>query len=178
MKIRNANFGKSGQVKIQQMAFMLLAVTLFFVLAGLFVLMVVYNNIKSSATDQEEENTQMLVTRLANSPEFSCQNAYENTGTNCVDLDKLMILKTNMTKYRNYWGDIANIEVRIIYPAGSTVLCTLQNYPNCNSIRLFSSDANGTYKTNFVSACRKEVENGNTFDKCEIAKLMVSYNDK
>jgi uncharacterized protein (UPF0333 family) len=55
MKIRNANFGKSGQVKIQQMAFMLLAVTLFFVLAGLFVLMVVYNNIKSSATDQEKK---------------------------------------------------------------------------------------------------------------------------
>ena len=178
MQIRNASFGKKGQLKIQEMAFMLLAVTVFFALAGMFFLVIWYNNLKSSATDQEAENTEMLVTRLANSPEFSCQNAFDNTGTNCIDLDKVMVLNQNISKYKDYWGDISNMEIRIVYPKESTILCTLQNYPNCNTIRIYNAYVNGTYKTNFVSACRKETENDNTYDKCEVAQLMVAYNSK
>jgi len=178
MRIQIVSFGNRGQIKIQQMAFMLLAVTLFFVLAGMFFIVIIYGNLKNIATDQEEENTLLLVTRLANSPEFSCQNSFDNVGTNCVDLDKIMVLKQNMSKYIRYWGDISSIEVRRIYPKESTIDCTLQNYPNCNSVRLYTSQVNGTYKTNFVSACRKEIENGETYDKCELARLMVAYNEK
>jgi hypothetical protein len=178
MQIQIVGFGKKGQLKIQQTAFMLLAVTLFFMLAGMFFLVIQYNNLKSTATDQEEENTQMLVTRLANSPEFSCQNSFDNAGTNCIDLDKVIVLNQNISKYKGYWGDISNIEIRKVFPKENTVLCTLQNYPNCNSIRIYNEYVNGTYKTNFVSICRKEIDNDKTYDKCELAQLMVAYNEK
>ena len=40
---------KRSQLKIQQMAFMLMAVTLFFILVGMFVLTIYLSNLKNSA---------------------------------------------------------------------------------------------------------------------------------
>ena len=59
---------KSGQLKIQQMAFVLMAVTLFFVLVGMFVLVVRFSGLEESATALEEKNAMLLVAKLANSP--------------------------------------------------------------------------------------------------------------
>ncbi len=162
-----ADSGK-GQMKIQQMAFMLLAVTLFFVLAGMFFLIMQVSNIKGSATTQESKNAELLVTRLANTPEFSCHNAFDNVGSNCIDLDKFIALKSSSDKYVKYWGkNIESIEVRIIYPVmENEVLCTTSNYPNCNTIRLYNSNMNGTYHATYVAACRKETREGESYDKC------------
>lgn len=177
MQIGIVDSGK-GQMKIQQMAFMLLAVTLFFVLAGMFFLMTQMSNFKKLATEQEARNTENLVISLSNSPEFSCQNAFDNSGTSCIDLDKVMALKGNIEKYGRYWGkNIENIEIRKIYPVENTVLCTTQNYPNCNTLRLYNSEVNGTYYTNYVAICRKASEEGNIYDRCELAHLMISYSD-
>ena len=85
-----------GQLKIQQMAFMLLAVTLFFVLVGLFVLVFILGGISESAESDCERNALMLVTKLANSPEFFCGDAFGNRMATCVDMDKVMILKENI----------------------------------------------------------------------------------
>ena len=177
MQIGIAGFGK-GQMKIQQMAFMLLAVTLFFILAGMFLLITQLSNFKRIATRQEAENTENLVIALSNSPEFSCQGAFDNSGTSCIDLDKVMALKGNIERYEKYWGkNIENIEIRKIYPVESTVLCTMQNYPNCNTLRLYNSEVRGTYYTNYVATCRKASEEGNIYDRCELAHLMISYSD-
>jgi hypothetical protein len=176
--IRIAGFGK-GQMKIKQMAFMLLAVTLFFILAGMFFLMIQLSNIKGSATEQESKNAELLVKRLANTPEFSCHNAFDNIGANCVDLDKFLALKLESEKYVRYWGkNIESIELRIIYPKmENEVICETANYPNCNVIRLYDSGVSGTYHATYVAACRKESEEGEIFDKCELAHLMISYSD-
>jgi len=69
-------YNNRGQLKIQQMAFMLMAITLFFVLVGLFVLKINLSELKQSAETLEEKNALLLVTRLANSPEFSCDNSF------------------------------------------------------------------------------------------------------
>ena len=42
---------KRGQLKIQEMSFMLVAVILFFILVGLFVFSIIYSNIFKSATE-------------------------------------------------------------------------------------------------------------------------------
>ena len=62
---------KKGQMKIQQMAFMLLAVTLFFVIAGLFVLMIVFSGVKQSAQAINEQNALSLVSKIADSRSHS-----------------------------------------------------------------------------------------------------------
>ena len=99
---------KKAQLKIQQMAFMLIAVTLFFVLVGLFVLGVKLTGLKKSATALEEKNSMLLVTKLANSPEFSCGFAFDETKLACIDADKVMMLKESISKYGNFW-QVGNI---------------------------------------------------------------------
>jgi hypothetical protein len=167
--------GKKGQLKIQQMAFMLMAVTLFFVLVGLFVLVFMFSGLKESATALQEKNAMLLVTKLANSPEFSCGNSFGSYRINCIDSDKVMMLKENINKYSDFW-DVSNIEIRKIYPkTDSEIICELGNYPNCNIIRILSKDVKGTDLSNFVSLCRKESSDGEIYDKCELVRLMISY---
>jgi len=166
---------KRAQLKIQQMVFMLLAVTLFFVLVGMLVLALRFSGLKESATELEEKNAMLLVTRIANSPEFSCGNAFGKSRTNCIDADKIMMLKKNIDKYDNFWGRETNMEIRKIYPEGNLV-CTIGNYPNCNLINLQSEEIHIEH-SNFISLCRKDLINGEVYDKCELAKIMVSYKD-
>jgi len=169
---------KRGQLKIQQMAFMLMAITLFFVLVAMYVLVIKFSGLKESATELEEKNAMLLVTKLANSPEFSCGAAFGSNRINCVDADKAMMLKENMYKYINFWG-VSNIEIRKIYPrADSDVICNLGNYPDCNIIKMLPKEITGYDMSNFISLCRKEFSGDEVYDKCELAKIMVSYEKK
>jgi hypothetical protein len=166
-----------GQLKIQQMAFMLIAVTLFFVLVGLFVLVFKLSSLKQLATELQERNAMTLVTKFANSPEFSCGESFGTSKINCIDADKIMMLKQNIEEYKELWG-ISNIEIRKIYPKSEKdILCNQNNYPNCNIIRLIDENIKGVDLMNFVALCRKEYSEEETYDKCELAKLMISYEE-
>ena len=68
--IRRKGIKNKGQMKIQQMAFMLIAVTLFFSLVGMFFLVIFVSNLRESASILEEKNALLLVIKLANSPGF------------------------------------------------------------------------------------------------------------
>lgn len=169
---------KKAQMKIQQMTFMLIAVVLFFVLVGLIVIVFQIGGLKESANQLEEKNAMLLVGQLANSPEFSCGEAF-GSKNNCVDEDKLMVLKDNQ-KYADFW-QVAGIEIIKIYPneQDGEVECTAENYPDCNKITIISKDVNkGPYQSTFVSLCRKEILDEKLYDKCEMAKLLVSYEVK
>jgi len=169
---------KRAQFKIQQMAFMIIAVIIFFALVGIFVLAFRLSSIKETANLLEQQNAMLLVSKMANSPEFSCGDAYGGTRINCVDFDKAIILKQNMAKYRNFWG-VSNIEIRKTSGLMGEVSCSLGNYPNCNVIRLIENSSSGYDYSNFVSLCWKEkTESGSLYDKCEIAKLIVRYKEK
>ncbi len=187
---------KSGQMKIQQMSFMLLGVFLFFALVGMIILTVKFSDLKQSATDLKEQNALLLVTKLANSPEFSCGEVFGTQKTDCIDWDKVMILKENINKYSGFWG-VSNIEIRRVYPENKeiecrtnadcasdicvrgecTVECTQLNYPKCNLITLIDKPSLGYSKSNFVALCRKEKYNEEIVNKCEMAKLIVRYEE-
>ena len=164
---------KKGQLKIQQMAFMLMAITLFFVLAGMFVLTIYVANLRGSADLIENRNALLLVTKLANSPEFSCGESFGTGKSNCVDSDKLMALKQNSDSYVGFWS-VENIQVRKVYPASSEIECTQSNYPNCNVIKIRDGEIGGSH-SNYVSLCRKESSDTGFYDKCEIGILTVAY---
>ena len=167
---------KTGQMKIQQMAFMLIAITLFFALVAIFVISFKYSGLKQSAMELEEENAMMLVTKLANSPEFSCGESFGETKINCIDENKVMALKENPA-YSEFWK-VSNIEIRKIYPKTEEKICDSGNYPNCNIIKMYQKEISGFDASNFVSLCRKESVDGETYDKCELAKMMISYEKK
>ena len=123
----------------------------------------------------EEKNAMLLVTKLANSPEFSCGDAFGKSRVNCVDSDKVMALKENIQGYSGFW-DVTSIEIRKIYPEfGSEVVCNQGNYPDCNLIEVVSGSGVGV--SNFVSLCRKDNFENLVYDKCELAKIIVSYGE-
>ena len=194
MKTLKASFGevlaslwfplkrKNAQMKIQQMAFMLIAITLFFVLVGLVVLVIYLSGLKGSATIIEENNALTLAMKIANSPEFSCGESLGGLKLTCIDGDKLMMLKKDLDKYKdagvvrgeNFWGVDTNIEIRKIYPMQNEGECTLGNYPDCSVINLFSKPLTSEY-SNFVLLCYKANSDDEVYNKCDIAKIMVSY---
>jgi len=171
---------KKSQMKIQQMAFMLIAIMIFFALVGLIILTVGFSGLKEKATALQEENANLLVSKLANSPEFSCGQVFESK-ENCIDLDKVFVLKNNINKYKNFWG-VSGIEIIKVYPENKNIVCASANYPNCDTLELIPK-ATGISAENFVSLCRKEYdsETNIVYDKCELGKILVNmkkYNDK
>jgi len=177
VKMRKMKFiNKKAQMKIQQMAIMLLAVTLFFILVGLFVLSFKLASVRGMAAELEEKNAMLLVSKISNSPEFACGNAFGTGKLDCIDSDKAIVLKSSIDKYNEFWGgNIENIEIRKVYPAGTGIECNIANYPNCDVIKMFDKPIAGTALWNFALLCKKEDKNGRKYDKCEIAKIFVSY---
>lgn len=156
-----------AQLKIQQMAFMLMAVFLFFILAGLFYLVIQGQDFRRQASILERNRAIEMANTLAGTAEFSC-------GPYCVDLDRVMALR-NRTAYKNFWK-VNRIEIRII-DGEKEKICTDGNYPECNLIRLGESTL-GSSAYSFVSVCYRENNNGYIDYKCEIGKFIVGYDVK
>jgi len=154
---------KKAQLKIQQMAFMLIAVTLFFILVGLFVLGIKLSGLKKQANILEDESSLAILSKLANSPEFSCGEAFYSGKTNCVDEAKILALKNKKEYFEeNFWG-VAAIEIKKIYPEKKSIVIYEDN------------SQSKKYNSNFVNLCKKQVDSdGNVYDKCEIAELLVA----
>jgi len=163
---------KKGQLQIQEMAFMLVAVLFFFVLVGLFVASIMYSNLHEDATQIAETRTLTSVTNLADSPEFSCVLSKSN----CVDEDKLISL-INKTSYMNFWT-FSSLKV-VTFSAfnkneNEMIKCTRANYPECELFLVYDKNvSNERAISSYVALCRKEYENGYTYDKCELARLVA-----
>ena len=169
---------KKAQVKMQQTAFMLIAVTIFFVMAGMFIIVIRFSSLQDTAELLEERNALLLVSKIADSPEFSCGNAFGAPRSNCIDTDKVMALTGRLRDYSDFWG-VSGIEIRRIYPAEAGTECSSENYPECGKITVVPSEQ-GTGISNFVSLCRKEQEQNSIriYDRCEIGKIVVIYGEE
>lgn len=151
------------------MAFMLVAIILFFVLVGLFAASIIYKNLSDSATQIEEKRTLSAISNLAGTAEFVCT---ENR-PNCIDEDKLMSL-IGKRSYESYW-QFTSLKI-IKYSAfnkkeSEFVECNIQNYPNCDVFKIYDKkNSNENVIHSFVALCRVEYEQ-NPYEKCEIAQL-------
>jgi len=161
---------KKSQMKIQQMAFMVMAVFIFFILAGLFYIVIQKQKWVQEANILEKNRAIELANTLASSAEFSC-------GAYCIDADRMMVLK-GKANYMDFLG-LKSIEIRKVYPENNKeALCAASNYPDCNFIRLFDKGEGEMSASSFVSLCSRINEKGYIYYKCEIAKLIIGYNIK
>ena len=166
---------KKAQLKIQQTTFMLLAVTLFFILVFLFYVAIKVVNLEQSAVEANRNKAAGLVAKLSASPEFIFDDK-----TRAVDADKLMILKSENRYLSNegiysstFWG-VKGVIIEKIYPAGERIECTKKNYPDCTQIKLFT-ESNTAPVSSFVAWCSKNSGEavGRAYDKCDLAILMI-----
>ena len=160
---------KKAQLKIQQMAFVLVALLIFFGIASLFYFSIRLNSLKGDASSLRETEAQEIVRKLASTPEFAFTSAGDCAS--CVDADKLLMLKERKG-YSGFWG-LDYVSIDKIYPSYNGE-CTRANYPNCKTITLAKeSEDFGTTVGSFISLCRLENLKGGYF-KCELGKLYVS----
>ncbi|MCL5730398.1 MAG: hypothetical protein M1165_02425 [Candidatus Pacearchaeota archaeon] len=166
---------RKGQLKIQQMTFMILAVTLFFVLVGMFILMTQVSGLKQKAAILQSDNAKLLASKIADSPEFSCGDSYGTGMSSCIDADKVINLKNYLSAYGygRFWG-IQGLQIIKIYPEENNIECTSSNFPNCGAITLIPN-TNGTGISNFVSLCGYNITNGQSYAQCGLAKIIVYY---
>ena len=163
---------KKGQLRIQEMAFMILGVFLFFSLVGIFAFTLVYTNVGDSARQIAEDRTLSSVTSLADTPEMSCVASKSN----CIDGDKLVNL-IGKDIYGNLWPYSS---LKVIKFSGFNkaeedfIICTKANYPDCDVFNIYDKKVdNERAISTFVALCNKELESSYTYDKCQTAKIIA-----
>jgi len=166
---------KRGQVKIQQMAFLLITLTILFVMVGMFALKAGFSGLEDERAELQQASAIKLVSRLANTPELACGEVFGGERANCVDFDKAIVFKKQSKNYANFWG-VEGLEIIKIYPF-SDEICTLDNYQDCGFLKIIDNQGKGKDRSAFISLCRKAGANGRVYDKCELAKLVVRYSD-
>jgi hypothetical protein len=164
---------KKGQLKIQQMSFMLMAIFLFFILVGLFYVVINMAQLKQSVRTLEIERVVGLTARISSLPEMNFQGK-----VNAIDGDKIMIIK-NRDKYKEFFG-INGMIIRKVDGKSKDVECSSSNYPDCNLIKVFTKENISTTpsSTVFVALCRKQTLENNAYDKCELARVAISIEEK
>ncbi|MAG37775.1 hypothetical protein CMI45_00085 [Candidatus Pacearchaeota archaeon] len=176
MKILDVNYSnrdrrvkRRGQVKIQQMAFVLVALMIFFALVSLIFFKIKISDVREGAVDLKEEEAKELVRKLAGSPEFSFTASSDCS--NCIDLDKTLMLSERQV-YDGFWN-LDYLAVERVFPSEEEE-CSRQNYPDCNKIEIIGEGDSGAVFSDFVSLCRWEQSGEKGYFKCEIGRILAS----
>jgi len=165
---------KRSQFKIQQMMFMLLAVTIFFALVVMFWLAFSSSNLRSQAEELEKEKAIFVSQFLSGSSEFSCTS---KGGGYCIDTDKIINLQ-NRKAYEEFWP-VAFVKVRKLDRKNEDVVCNKANYPDCNVYKVYENNKieyEGVGIGSFVALCRYEDVLGYPTRMCDIGKIIIGYN--
>jgi len=158
-----------GQLKIQQMAFVLVAMIIFFAFAGLFYFSIRYSSLKEDAESLREQDAIETVRKMSGTAEFLWN---VEDCSSCVDFDKILMLK-NRTSYQGFWRNIAFLQVTRVYPTFDGVECTNLNYPNCDTVTIIKKEKDLRGHSAFVSLCRfEEIEK---YNRCDLGKIVMGF---
>ncbi|MGB9708034.1 MAG: hypothetical protein ACPLXC_01770 [Candidatus Pacearchaeota archaeon] len=152
---------KQAQLKIQEMAFVLVAVIFLGGLLLLFFARFQMSSLQKAATEIKELRTITMLRVVASMPELSCREE-----AICIDEDKLKAFNSSTSlqnKYAPLWqsSDIVKIIVEEVYPQASAVNYTIyKKTPAGNTV---------TYST-FIPLC-SESKQGTS---CKIAKIKIT----
>ena len=159
---------KFAQMKIQQMAIMLVALFFFFMLVGLFFIRVQLSGLENSAEYFAREDAISSIQVISNMPEFNCGSK----NSMCVDEDKIRVISgSQSTAYRDFWP-VASIEVyKISGDFSDEIKCPAAN---CNYYDIYDKGQKNSQKySSFISLCKTVRDGTYVYDRCEIAKLVV-----
>jgi len=158
-----------GQMKIQEMAFVLMAVMIFFAMVAMIYISITMNNLKQDAGDLRAQEAMGIVRKLSAAPEFAF-TSFSKECSSCIDLDKVLALKSRKD-YQGFWN-LDRLVIKKVYPAG-TGECTSINYPNCETITLINKTSNYVSQNAYVSLCHWDSYGGG-YIKCEIGQIYAA----
>jgi len=153
---------KKSQTKIQEMAFVLLALTILGGITFIFFTQFQISGIQKAAETIKQHQAISLLEKISAMPELRC--SYYGIEKLCIDEDKLKIFQTlaSNAMYEKQWQGMQKITVKKIWPS---------EY----EWQIYSKGkGNFTYST-FVSVCRQEFQVTSSW-KCSLGLMEVSYN--
>jgi hypothetical protein len=170
MNYRRASFIKNnkGQMKIQEMSFVLVAIMIFFGIALLIFLKVTLGNLGKDVVNQRAEEANELVRKLSETPEFSFTSFGDCSG--CIDMDKALALKERKN-YLGFWN-LEYIQFETRYPL-KTGECTRANYPDCGTITIGNNSISGEVRSSFAALCRVDFQYS-PFSRCDLGMIHAS----
>lgn len=114
---------RKAQFKIQETAFVLLAVVLLFGLIFTFFARFEFTRVKELARQTREERAITLVRSIASMPELKCSESFTKVSeAACLDLDKVRAFNENPSlrqRYKKIWSSsyISEVVVQEIFPS-------------------------------------------------------------
>ncbi|MBX4212319.1 hypothetical protein KW787_02585 [Candidatus Pacearchaeota archaeon] len=155
-----------AQMQIQQMAFVLVALMIFFGMVALVYFSVRIGNLKGEAESLGQERAKELARAFASAPEL------QGDCSSCIDFDKALVLKEKFdNEYKGLWK-VSYLAIQKVYPYSTAKECTKANYPECSTLTLINGTV-GTAQGAFVNICRYVPDHGG-YVKCELGKIFVS----
>ena len=157
-----------GQLKIQEMAFVLVAIVIFFALVLLLYLSIRGASLQKDAQTILEDNAKALVSSISRYPELTWSDC-----SNCIDLDKALVFKEtgNSSEYARKW-EVDYLMIERVYPNETIRECQIGNYPSCSKITLIDSGVTGVVYGTFVNLCRWE--DSQSISICELGRIYAS----
>lgn len=162
-KIReNKKLDKKAQMKIQEMAFVLVAVIFLGALLLLFFARFQTGQMEKISTELRTLRTVTMLRVIASMPELSCRQE-----ALCIDADKLNAFNRSaslQSRYSAFWrgSNIARITIEEVYPKSTAV----KNY---TVYRKTTQENTVTYST-FIPLCSESKQESS----CKIAKIKVT----
>ncbi len=155
-----------GQFKIQEMAFVLVALMILFALIAVIYVSLRVSSLRQGVEGQQDEQALLLARKLATTPELAW---LATTCAHCIDTDKALMLKQHRN-YNSFW-DVDYLAIEWVVPALEGE-CTPQTYPSCKTITIINR-SRGTPVSSFVALCRHE-EGAQGTMHCTLGKILVS----
>ena len=142
---------KKGQIKIQEMAFVLLALALLATIAFIFFMRFQSSSIAEAGESAKQQTAISLLDKIASMSELRCSE-----GEICIDEDKAEIIKD--MKLSNLFQGLKKVEIKRIYPEGNSIVVWQ------------SGQGNQSYST-FINLCKQEKQGLSVEWKCGMALL-------
>jgi len=115
-RVKHKMIARKAQIKIQETAFVLLAIVLLFSIVFLFYFKIHSLDIAKRATASKEERALSMLDKIASMPEISCSSYIgERTESICIDKDKLIVFK-DMRNYKQMWTGLKEVSISEVYP--------------------------------------------------------------
>ncbi len=161
---------KKAQLKIQEMAFVLVAIMIFFAIVTIFYINIRVSGLRENVQELRGDEAKELVRKLAGSPEFAFT---AGECVNCIDLDKALLLKDPERKiYQGFWN-LDYLKIELIYPEKRGE-CSRKNYPDCSTLTLINKTNYGIPEGAFVALCRYENSGSQNYIKCDLGKIYAA----
>lgn len=160
------NYSK-GQMKIQQMAFVIVALVIFFAMVGIIYVIFSLSSIKQTAQELKDNEARELSIKIASSPELAFTS--ESDCSSCLDLEKALMLK-DLNNYKEFWN-LGYLKIEKVFPEEQDEECTRFNFPRCKKITIIDSDSVNA-KSAFVALARWDAESGKY--KYELGRIYTS----